>query len=548
MSEAFDVSQHEETEFDAQLLQRVGMLIVGASLLLGIIANILFYQNPFGINIVIFAVALLLIALGLLDSTDRRIVWKHLAFGGPTILFSAFLAVYANFDLVIANLFLALATAFVAIRFATIPEFLGGSWVYAISAFIQATVAGWVEAPMVVLPLAKKFVRNWQPDDVQRWQSVVRGLMITAPVVLVFGLLLGSADLIFARGFGNVLDWLVPDNVSSIVGQMIITGLFSWFGLIAYRSMLFGPSRSAIDSTQQPAIIDVEAEPYRPLGMIECGMLLSSMVALFTIFCLIQFQYLFGGEDNISSQGYTFSQYARRGFFEIITVSILTMTLILALRFITRRNTPQEEKTFVTLSGAMIGLTGVLLIAAFRRLDLYIDEYGFTRLRVETQVFIIWLGILFTVLLTDLVRQQNVLRVAIVVCGLGYILSLNVMNLDAFIANRNIARFERDGKIDVNYLLNDLSLDAIPQVVALLDSNDLDEYDSNYLRRSLGSKLWQLRHDADERQWSGYHASYDRALTALEDHADELDAYIDSPDDRYYSNPNAPSATPSYSR
>lgn len=548
MSTTFENPLDEGTEIDAPLLQRVGLLVVGASLLLGLIANILFYQNPFGLNMAIFSAALLLIALGLLDSTDRHVAWKHMAFGGLTMLFSSFLAVYANTDLILANFFLALATAFVAIRFATISEFLGGSWRYGISAFVQVAVAGWIEAPLVVLPLARRSVGNWQPGDLQRWQAVVRGLMITAPVVLVFGLLLGSADLVFARGFGDVLGWLVPDNVSSLVEQTIITGLFSWFGLIAYRSMLFGPSRGAIDTTQQPAIIDVEAEPYRPLCMIESGMLLSSVVALFTIFCLIQFQYLFGGEDNISSQGYTYSQYARRGFFEIITVSLLTMTLILVLRAITRRDTPQEEKIFVTLSAAMIGLTGVLLIAAFRRLDLYIDEYGFTRLRVETQIFIIWLGILFTVLLTDLVRKQNLLRVAIIICGLGYILTLNVMNLDAFITDRNIARFERNGKIDINYLLNDLSLDAIPQVVVLLDSDELDEYDSNYLRRSLGGKLWQLRRDADERQWFGYHVSYDRALAALEDHAGELDGYIDSQSELYYSNPDAPSATPFYSR
>lgn len=553
MSEPFEIpyDSDEESIFDSPILQRVGILIVAASLLLGLIGNTLFYENSFGVNIIIFTNAFMLLALSLLGSTGRTLVWKHLGFGGLSLVFSVFLAFYTNSDLIIANLFLTLITAFIAIRFATIPEFLGGSWRYSILAFFQVTIAGWIEAPLVVLPLASKYLGNWQPRDSERWQAVGRGLLIAAPVILVFGLLLGSADLVFAQTLYVVIGWFIPDNISALFEQIIIIGFISWFGLIAYRSMLFGPSRGAIDSLQQqPAIIDPEAEPTRPLGIIEAGMVLGSVVALFAIFCLIQFQYLFGGENNISSQGYTYSEYARRGFFEIVAVSILTMTLIIALNSKTRRNTPQEENTFVTLSGIMISLTGVLLIAAFRRLDIYIDEFGFTRLRVETQVFIVWLGILFTVLLADLIRKQNFLRPAIIVCGIGFILTLNVMNLDGFIASRNISRFEDNGKIDIDYLVNDLSYDAIPAVATLLDSDDLDEYDSEYLRQSLGFELWKLRRNADERSGLGYHVSYSRARSALEEYSDKLDGYIQSSrsGDLYYNNPDAPQATPSYSR
>jgi hypothetical protein len=43
---------------------------------------------------------------------------------------------------------------------------------------------------------------------------------------------------------------------------------------------------------------------------------LSSVVVLFSAFVIIQFQYFFGGAANISIEGYTYAEYARRGFGE----------------------------------------------------------------------------------------------------------------------------------------------------------------------------------------------------------------------------------------
>ena len=37
---------------------------------------------------------------------------------------------------------------------------------------------------------------------------------------------------------------------------------------------------------------------------------------LFLVFVWIQFVYLFGGQANISAEGYTYAEYARRGFFD----------------------------------------------------------------------------------------------------------------------------------------------------------------------------------------------------------------------------------------
>ena len=53
------------------------------------------------------------------------------------------------------------------------------------------------------------------------------------------------------------------------------------------------------------------------LGFTEAAVVLGAVVVLFALFVVIQFQYFFGGQTNIGVQGYTYSEYARRGFGEL---------------------------------------------------------------------------------------------------------------------------------------------------------------------------------------------------------------------------------------
>jgi hypothetical protein len=122
----------------------------------------------------------------------------------------------------------------------------------------------------------------------------------------------------------------------------------------------------------------------------------------------------------------------------------------------------EDERLFRALVGLMVGLTMVILIAAFRRLDLYENAYGFTRIRVMSGVFMLWLAILLVVLLAAVLRHDHqIFWLGCLVIGLNFVMTLNLINMDGFIASRNIARFERTGKLDVTYLLS-LSDDVIP--------------------------------------------------------------------------------------
>ncbi|MBZ0305450.1 MAG: DUF4173 domain-containing protein, partial [Anaerolineae bacterium] len=238
-------------------------------------------------------------------------------------------------------------------------------------------------------------------------------------------------------------------------------------------------------------------------------------------FVMIQAKYLFGGEVNITVQGYTYAEYARRGFFELLAVSAMTMALVVILDTFTFRF-PAQEMWFRGLSIGLIALTVVMLVAAFMRLNLYEDAYGFTRLRVMVKVFMVWLAVLFIILVVDLLyRNKQVFWVGVMAVAVGFVLTLNLMNMDAFIASRNIDHFEKTGKLDIDYLTS-LSDDAIPAITPLLEKKDELGPQYELLLAQLGPRLYFLDVDRKERGWLGYHFSKDRAWEALDRYRDVL--------------------------
>src|SRR6185369_942048 len=178
---------------------------------------------------------------------------------------------------------------------------------------------------------------------------------------------------------------------------------------------------------------------------------------------------------------YTFSEYARKGFGELVAVAFFSLLLLLGLGAITRRETESQRVGFSGLGVALVSLVIVMLISAYQRLALYETAYGFSRLRTYTHVFMIWLGLLLiAVVILEITRRERAVGLAMIVAALGFIISLNLLNVDSFIVKQNIQREVRGATdnafaqgradLDAQYFL-DLSDDAVPSLVSAFQSN-----------------------------------------------------------------------------
>lgn len=340
---------------------------------------------------------------------------------------------------------------------------------------------------------------------------VVRGLLFAVPVLAFFTALLSSADLVFAQRIDGLITLFSLEKLPEYIFRLI------YISVLAYA--LAGILLHAAKPGQDEKLAGLE-KPLVPafLGFTESAIVLGSVTLLFASFVFIQFQYFFGGLENIRLDGYTYAEYARNGFGELVTVAFFSLLLFLGLSAITRREAGNQRQIFSGLGIFLVALVGVMLVSAFQRLYLYEVAYGFTRLRAYTHVFIIWLGILLlATIVLELRSRQRAFALAALLVSLGFAASLTLMNVDGFIVRQNIARHIQGDRLDVGYLAS-LSEDAVPVLAGFYQSPTLDAA----TRDRVGAALACFNRQAESRQsgktpspWQSFHLSRYRADQTL---------------------------------
>ncbi len=348
---------------------------------------------------------------------------------------------------------------------------------------------------------------------------ILRGLLLAIPVLAVLGGLLASADPVFGRLLENLLRIFdldrLPEYIIRFSYVMILTYAFS--GVLIFAVF------------PEPAERPNPLQPWkmRFLGSTEAVIILGSVVLLFAVFVALQLRYLFGGQANITETGFTYSDYARRGFFELVWVAVLSLGLYIGLGAVTRRETAARERSFTILSIALMGLVLVILVSALQRLLLYESAYGFTRLRTYTHIFIPWLAVLLIVaILLQAVGRQGHFGLALLLVCLGFGLTFTTLNVDALITRLNLQRARSGLELDASHLLA-LSSDAVPELTTAYQDPSLPAADREKIGAVLACKQIAPSYSTD---WRALRLSESRAKGLLD--GLDLSAYKIEPDDR----------------
>jgi hypothetical protein len=121
----------------------------------------------------------------------------------------------------------------------------------------------------------------------------------------------------------------------------------------------------------------------------------------------------------------------------------------------------------------MIALVLIIETSACHRMWIYTQSYGLTELRFYTSVFMAWLVILFVIFIATVLRASRVGFIfTAVMSSFVIIIGLHFVNPDAIIAKNNLYRAQKGRLIDYDYLTRQLSLDAVPVILAKLSPSD----------------------------------------------------------------------------
>lgn len=494
-----------------------------AALVVAWMVDFLFWGKPTGISFPIFVILALAAGYALLWFEKKRVNWASHLLVGLIVALAVVTALRSEtFTRVLAGLFVLGGMGLLVITFC------GGGWMCFrvldyISAAFELLVVAIVRAASLRLFPAREDRTGRQALRQALWKKVVpvlRGLLLALPLVIFLAALLASADLVFA----DQLKWLfksfdlsrLPEYMFRVLYILMLAYAFTGLYLQAILPTRWGAQPKeevpAPAASKKPALFIVS----QFLGATEAFVVLGSVNLLFAFFVAIQFRYFFGGQANITAAGYTFSEYARRGFFELVLVAVVSLLLYLSLNAVTRRDNPRQARAFTALAVLLVGLVWVILASAFQRLLLYEDAYGFTSLRTYTHIFIPWLGfLLLAVIVLQIVRREQYFGGLLLLTAFGFALTFGVINIDGLIVRQNVARARAGAELDGQYLVG-LSDDALPALVREFNAPDQPAPVRDTLGAVLACRVHQISiDDAQSGYWQSYHPGRAAARQAL---------------------------------
>jgi len=192
--------------------------------------------------------------------------------------------------------------------------------------------------------------------------------------------------------------------------------------------------------------------------------------ALFFVQTLLDVVYLWGGVRL--PDGMSYADYAHRGAYPLIVTALLAAAFVLAAM---RRGGAAEKSPLIRrLVYLWIGQNLLLVISSILRLDLYVQIYALTEMRIAAGI---WMGLvaigLLLILAKIMLGRSNRWLVTSNLVSLGLTLYAgSFINIPAVIAQFNVENSRELGgegqPLDL-YYLSDLGPQAIPAISDFLD-------------------------------------------------------------------------------
>ena len=329
--------------------------------------------------------------------------------------------------------------------------------------------------PFAHLPTTMKNLFSRKPGQSSgKLGKILLGICAALPVLMIIIPLLIRAD----AAFSDLMSCLVR-NFSETFAQILLGTLLAPFIITIFYALKKGLDKP---NPAPEACI-------KPLPKVNATGVTGFLGA--TSFCYLtylfsQTAYFFNGFAGILPNGWNVVDYAKRGFFEMCAIAAINLAVIFVSSVTVRRSDPRLLPFPVKLLNLFICLFTLLLIAtAQAKMFMYIRDFGATRLRLLTSLFM-WLLIVIylTVILRLFVRHFPYMKVIVVAATLLFISAWGLTpvrkDLNSIVCEYNISAYfsaRQEGKrsaLDIEYL-STLGSSATPYLAELADNNALPE-------------------------------------------------------------------------
>ncbi|NLK99052.1 MAG: DUF4173 domain-containing protein [Clostridiales bacterium] len=465
-------------------------LFGGLSIIFGIIATMLFYKTGIGLNSFLFTATMILI-LVIISKKLKITVTKgtYLCFLGAILLGLSNVLTSNEYLQFLNSIGILLLLDYSLNRLFSTKKSL--SFIENLKKIFKLPFKALSSIGMLFVD-GNRFIKDKKLIKNERLRNIFIGCLIAIPLMLIIIALLSSADIVFARLTLSLFEWLLYRDFYLIILMILLATLFCY-------SLLCAASK------------DNEASPEdKTKANSTIGITVSTLLLfVYLLFCGIQILYLFSGGLFSLPAEYTYAEYARAGFFELLTVTCLNIVFILACE-----NIFNENKWLNAIMTAITGCTYIMIASATYRMCLYIGAYQLTFLRLLVLLFLLIDALLLLGVIISIYKKKFPLfEYSVVVISLCYIL-FSYSKPDYYIARCFIANVQELQEEDLEFLTRQLSYDAAPVVAPLLEGPY--EYNSQSIIGRYYKKAADKSYSWDIRE---YNNSNQRAIKLMKQHS-----------------------------
>lgn len=313
--------------------------------------------------------------------------------------------------------------------------------------------------------------------------AVLLGLAIVVPVMLIVLPLLISAD----AAFEGLVDLLPDFDLAELLLTLIFGALLAC--PLYCRSVALRHAPKSVAATRNG----------KKISPLTINTVLIALCLVYVVYLFSQLAYFSGGLAGVLPEGFTMAEYARRGFFEMAWLCLINLTIMaLAVGLVEKEGKTHLLTRILCL---FIGVVTVFfVVTASAKMGLYISAYGLTRLRVLTEVIMVFLGLTTLVVCVWLfVPKLPYMKVILI---LALVMGATVLwtDVDTVVAAYNVRAYQEGqlASVDVEYLTS-LSAGAVPYIVKLAENGNSEA--AAWLAETGGPYYWDsMFHDL--RSWN----------------------------------------------
>lgn len=269
------------------------------------------------------------------------------------------------------------------------------------------------------------------------------GLVAAIPLTVAVVILLMNSDELFESSVKGVLD-----NFTGISFSLFWELIFA----VPIAMYLFGAVFGAKSDVYHACD---EAPGYRFLPPVFAYSTVTPACIFYFIYIVMQFSRI--ADVNKFEYAANFSEFARRGFFELCLIAVINLIVIIVMQAFTKRKKDDKRSAPLKIYTIIICVLTLLIIAtAIAKMLIYIGELGMTPLRVYTTWFMLLLSLVFVLIIIWQLKEFKLWKVLF--AGFAIFFAIPCFgNLEGMIANYNISAYEsgviRELDVDVLYLV-----------------------------------------------------------------------------------------------